>query len=263
MKKLITLIIVVGLLMSANVSYGFGDITVEGGKGGKGGDASATVGDVSATGGSVGDTSATAGSSAINNTGNVSVEIEASPLMPAPVLPVPGFVAPANESIDYWTTSPFDTKARRFTVKKLTRFANPSRLLLWPDWNKSFEIEVAVWEKISSGKSVIVVNSMNTDVVTSLLVNRTRIGEAHARAKQLNKSENQVAAALAVQAVKAGASVVVIRSFSTPVTKATTAVLGGAGANVGQYNVINGAGGFGTSTAEKVGRAYVVAELYR
>jgi len=237
-------VLLVGLLMVPNVSYG-----------GNGGDALATIGDVKSK----------SFSSATNNGGNVNIDIGASPLIPAPILDIPGFVAPAYERIDYWTHSPFTMKKTRFSTKELTRFANPSKVfgLFGYEWNKGFKIEIACWEKGKAQKVVDLYQYTDANSLAKVLSTYTKIGEAQGRAKKLCKSERQVAAALAYKVAKLGARVVVVHSFSTPVTKAHTAVLGGAGANVSPHNIINGAGGFGTSTAEKVARAYVVAEFYR
>lgn len=219
-KLLLTILVMVALLASANISYS---------------------------------------QSATTNT-NVETIIDNSAIIPAPILPIPGFVAPTGVGGGIWTSSPFDLKGTYFTVPQLCRIANPSRALgfLWPEWSKSFKIEVACWDKAKPQKRIRVYPSGHG------VTYRTRMGEIHAKAMKLHKSELQVAAAVCVYALKQGATMVVIHSFSNPVTKANTAVLGGAGVGVrGNGDVINSAGGFGWTTAEKVYRSYVVAELYR
>jgi len=299
MKKLITLvmIMVVSLFVSANVSYGhgktgpqgpqgeqgeqgeqgpqgepgtvgyveigdvtatIGDIITEGGKGGKGGDGGKGGHGGEAT---VGDIDASNSQSQINEGNTTDVDIQTNITNPAPILPVPGFIQP-NYKTPYdetWTSNPFDLGKVDFTIAELRRLANPSRFLFigWCEWDKSFKIEMACWTKAKSQKSVQIYPA------GIQVAGFTKMGEAHARAVELHKSEKQVAAALCVYAAKQGAKIVVIRTFSNPVTKADSAVLGGAGASVtGTGDIVNSAGGFGWTTAEKVFRSYVVAELY-
>ena len=268
MKKLITLIMiaVIVLLASTNVSYGdsvsangLGDDTAILIKDNTIKDNSFEVyqGDVYEDGAEVGTTNNTV------NGGDTNMEtnIDNTTIIPAPILPVPGFVNP-NERTPYdesWTSNSFDLSKTDFTIAELRRVANPSRFLFlgWCEWDKSFKIEMACWAKSKPQSSVRVYTG---DVTVNGF---TKMGEAHARAVELHKSEKQVAAALCIYAAKQGAKVVVIRTFSNPVTKADSAVLGGAGASVtGSGDIVNSAGGFGWTTAEKVYRSYVVAELY-
>lgn len=345
MKKLITILVIAAMLLSADVSYGgkpgggdidkghHNDITVknygmqnssatyndnsindsivntntntaeggkggigigigiggEGGKGGKGGNANV---DIENTNRNVNrntnrnniDVDASSeqqqgqiqgqkqgqgqGQSQVNegNTTNVETNIDNSMIIPAPILPIPGFATPSGISGGVWTSSPFDLQKANFTVSELTRLANPSKALglLWPEWDKDFKIEIACWDKKKPQKSIKVCLVNQITIRSSIVENYTKMGEAHAKAIKLHKSERQVMAALCVHAAKQGAKVVVIKSFSNPVTKADTAVLGGAGVGAtGNGDVINSAGGFGWATAEKVYRSYVVAELYR
>lgn len=201
------------------------------------------------------------GQGQINEGNTTEIDMETNIVNPAPIIN-PGFISPNYKTPmdESWTSNPFELNKSCFTVKELTRFANPSQALgiFWYEWNKSFQIEMACWTKAKPQKTIRIYTH-------AIKVNGyVKIGEAHARAVELHKSENQVAAALCVFAAKQGAKIVVIRTFSNPVTKADSAVLGGAGASVTGYgNVINSAGGFGWATAEKVFRSYVTAELYR
>lgn len=286
MKKLITLIMimVVSLFVSTNVSYGLGNYydidhnydyhyEMKGGQGGEGGNAS--IGDIDASSeqqqgqiqgqiqgqqqGQQQDASNT--QSQINEGNTTEVDIQTNITNPAPILPVPGFIQP-NYKTPYdetWTSNPFDLGKVDFTIAELRRLANPSRFLFigWCEWDKSFKIEMACWTKAKPQKAIQVYPA------GIQVAGFTKMGEAHARAIELHKSESQVAAALCVYAAKQGAKIVVIRTFSNPVTKADSAVLGGAGASVtGTGDIVNSAGGFGWTTAEKVFRSYVVAELY-
>ena len=288
MKKLIlTILVVAAMLLSTDISYGDinigtghggpglkggdgGDINApiaaaEGGKGGKGGDASSEQQQGQIQGQKQGqqqDQQQGQGQSQINEGNSTNVEIDNSTIIPAPILPVPGFINP-NERTPYdesWTSNSFDLGKTDFTIAELRRVANPSRFLFlgWCEWDKSFKIEMACWAKSKPQSSVRVYTG---DVTVNGF---TKMGEAHARAVELHKSEKQVAAALCIYAAKQGAKVVIIRTFSNPVTKADSAVLGGAGASVtATGDIVNSAGGFGWTTAEKVFRSYVVAELYR
>jgi len=281
MKKLITLIMIIGLFVSANVSYGYGDKTYN----------YYTYNSETNTYETVNETEATAIALAINKTeqqqgqkqgqkqsqqqgqsqdasnsqsqineGNTTdVSIDNTTIIPAPIMPVPGFASPVGATNGIWTNSPFSTSKTIFTIAELRRVANPSRFLFlgWCEWDKSFQIEMACWDKAKPQKAIRVYSS---DTPT---IGFTKMGEAQAKAKELHKSERQVAAALCIYAAKQGAKVVVLHTFSNPVTKADSAVLGGAGASVtGSGDIVNSAGGFGWTTAEKVYRSYVVAELY-
>ena len=205
---------------------------------------------------------ATSNASAINKGNTNEINIDNTTTIPAPILPVPGFIAPVDKTmLDVsWTTSPFNLGKVDFSINELRRVANPSKFLMfgWYEWDKSFQIEMACWDKAKPQKTVQV-------YPTGIQVTGfTKMGEAQARAVELYKSERQVAAALCVYAAKQGAKVVILHSFSNPVTKADSAVLGGAGASVTAVgDIVNSAGGFGWTTAEKVYRSYVVAELYR
>ena len=261
MKKLIlTILVVAAMLLSADVSYGFGDIDAsskqqqdqkqrqkqdqkQNQKQGQSQDASNTQ-------------------SQVNEGNTTEVSIDNSTVIPAPIMPVPGFINPSAKTAydESWTTSPFDIGKIDFTIGELRRVANPSRFLLigWCEWDKSFQIEIACWAKAKPQKAVQIYPA------GTAVVGFTKIGEAQAKAVELHKSERQVAAALCIYAAKQGAKVVVLHTFSNPVTKADSAVLGGAGASVtATGDIVNSAGGFGWTTAEKVYRSYVVAELYR
>lgn len=209
------------------------------------------------------DASNTQGQSQVNEGNNTVVDIDNSQVIPAPIAQSPDFAAPVDrtELDQSWTGRFFDLNKTEFTVNELTNLANPSRCLsfLWPEWGKDFQVEMACWDTAKSQKRIKVISN---PILTG--TEYTKMGEAHARAKTLRKSEMQVAAALSVEAAKRGAKIVVIRTFSNPVTKADTAVFGGAGASItGTGDIVNSAGGFGWTTAEKIYRSYVVAELYK
>lgn len=227
---------------------------------------------------------ASSGSSATNKSNNIAVVdvdtiIDDSTLIPAPLIPVPGFLSPDNRGgiDDIWTKSPFnnhtlaevscvDANLPRpikvtYRIPELCRVANPSRALgfLYYEWTKSFQIEIACYDK-AEPQSQISVYPADCSVLGSL----KKMGEGHARAIELHKSERQVAAALAVYAAKQGAKVIVLKTFSNPVTRGDSAVIGGGGARaIDPGNIVNGIGGFGWTTSERVYRAFAVAELYR
>ena len=228
MKKLIlTILVIAAMLLSTEVSYGWNDDTTNN----------------------------------YNEDNTTEVSIDNTTIIPAPIMPVPGFLSPVDKTVldQSWTSNPFDLGKTDFTIAELRRLANPSRFFWigWCEWDKSFQIEMACWDKAKPQKTVRVYPA--NIQVTGL----TKMGEAQAKAIELHKSEKQVAAALCIYAAKQGAKVVVISTFSNPVTKADSAVIGGAGASVtAAGDIINSAGGFGWTTAEKVYRSYVVAELY-
>jgi len=307
MKKLIAVVLLVGLFWSVNVSYGtpqgdppglnkqdqtqsIGNVTAEGGDGG-----SVRIGDTTNTNkidvdvknnnditnnvkNSVKNTNentnenvnensnenanANENNSSATNHGN-SVSITDTTINPTQLL-APGSVAPMYRTIGdelTMTTSMFKLQRAEYTVTELTRFANPGRCLsiLWSDWESTYQVEVAVFTKEKAVSRIRVV--VSSDYVAT---NMTKIGEAQAYSKKLCKSEHQAMAAMAVKAAEAGAKLVVFRTFSNPVTKVSSAVLGGGGAQTaGSTSVFNGATGIGSSTGEKLSRAYVVAELYR
>lgn len=166
----------------------------------------------------------------------------------------------------YLTKSIFKNKKTIYTTKELTQFANPGKFLgvFWPEWSNSYTIEIATYAKYKSSKSIALhkTNGPFPCVITS--TDLVKIGEANGYAVKLNKSENQVVAALAVQAAKAGATLVVYRIASNPLVKVGSFVLGGGGLQTGNStSIFNGATGIGSSTSEKLTRAFVVAELYR
>lgn len=252
MRKLITIVILVVtmFLFTANVSYGFGDVK----NSNSNRNTNKNTNEVNQNQGQ--------GQSQINEGNTTEIGIETNIMNPAPLMDTPGFIGPNYKTVldNSWTSNPFELGKVSFTVKELTRFANPSKALgiFWYEWNKSFQIEMACWAKSKPQKNIrVYTHAIGLD-------GYEKIGEAHGRAVELHKSEKQVAAALCVFAANKGAKIVVIRTFSNPVTKADSAVLGGAGASVtGAGNIVNSAGGFGWTTAEKVFRSYVVAELYK
>jgi hypothetical protein len=215
--------------------------------------------------------------------GDVSVDTDV-PLSPAPLMDVPGFVSVPKDKITSWTTSPFGVKKTEWTTKELVSFASPRKFLglLWNEWDRDFEIEIACWDK-GTTKSKVVADGKKTKLkkvkkattkvkvyqftkdfdITKIDPTAIKFGEANGRAKKYSKQERQVAAAVAYKVSKLGARIVVIHLFSNSVSEATTAVLGAGAGQIGDKNMINGAGGFGTARSEKVKRAYVFAEYYR
>lgn len=193
--------------------------------------------------------------------------IDNSIINPAPPLSAPDILSPVGTINGIWTSSPFKRQKIEFTVAELCRVANPSRALgfLWYEWGSDFKIEVACHDKAKPQKSVRIYSIdafVNADV--RILPGFVKMGEIHAKALKLYKSEKQVVAALGVFAARQGANVIVIRTFSNPVTRGDSAVLGGGGANqTTATEIFNGVGGFGWTTSEQVYRSYVVAELYR
>ena len=315
MKKLIlTILVMVAILVSADVSYGqrycggsgdeitnidnsvtdnsvtneggtgigvgigigIGGKGGEGGKGGKGGNAE--IGDITINDGDVtvrvpvtvndGDVSQNQGQDQNQdqdqgqlqgqNQSNKNTIIIQDATIPAPLMQAPGFLNASESNYGIWTNSKL---VGTFSIRELCRIANPSRALglLWYEWTKSFQIEMSCQTKAKRTSSLQVFKTG-----TILPVGLTPLGGAHARALELHKSERQVAAALGVYATMQGADVMVVKSFSNPVTKSESAVIGGAGASVtGDGSMINSAGGFGWATAEQMHRSFVVVELYR
>lgn len=203
------------------------------------------------------------GQSQINEGNTTTVTIDNSTDIPAPLQSLPNFVAPVDKTVldISWTGSPYGTLLGQYSIPEMSRIANPSKALgfLWYEWTKSFQIEMACRTKAKRTLSLIILPA-DSNMPTGL----TKIGEAHAKAIELHKSERQVTAALGVYATMQGANYMLVTSFSNPVTKTDSAVIGGAGASVtGDGTMINSAGGFGFATAEKVFRSYVVVELYR
>lgn len=189
--------------------------------------------------------------------GNV-VEIDNSTIIPAPLLPAPDFLIPVGTINGIWTSGKMLEGV--YTIPELCRVANPSRALLffWYEWSKSYQIEMACHIKAKHTRSLRIQSD------TANLTGLTKLGRAHARAVELHKSEAQVVAALGVYAAKQGATVMVITSFSNAVTKGDSAVIGGGGgASTDPRYIINGAGGFGWTTSERVHRAFVTATLYK
>ena len=178
--------------------------------------------------------------------------------IPAPLMQAPGFLNASENVSGIWTNSKL---VGTFSIRELCRIANPSRALglFWYEWTKSFQIEMSCQTKAKRTTSLRIFKTG-----TILPAGLVPLGGAHARALELHKSERQVAAALGVYATMQGADVMVVKSFSNPVTKSETAVIGGAGASVtGDGSMINSAGGFGWATAEQMHRSFVVVELYR
>jgi len=195
-------------------------------------------------------------------TNSTNVSIDNSQAIPAPLQNV-SFIAPNYKTpLDIsWTGSHYGTLLGKYSIPELCRVANPSKALgfLWYEWTKSFQIEMACKTKAKRTTSLIILPA-GSNVPAGL----EKMGEAHAKAVELHKSERQVSAALGVYATMQGATHMLVTSFSNPVTKTDSAVIGGAGASVsGDGTMINSAGGFGFATAEKVYRSYVVVELYR
>ena len=156
----------------------------------------------------------------------------------------------------------FKLHRNTYTCTELTRFANPGQFLgiLWPEWDNTYHIEIATFAKYKSQRTIRIVPASTIAAGLGLY----KIGEAQAYAKDLNKSEHQVMAALAVHAAKAGAQVLVFREFSTPLVKVDSFVVGGGGSHVASSSsIFNGATGIGTSQSEQLTRACIVAELYR
>jgi len=155
----------------------------------------------------------------------------------------------------------FDLQRNSYNYKELTRFANPGRFLgiLWPEWDNTYQIEIATFAKYKAQRSIRVLPAGLVRVM-----GMTKIGEGQAFAKDLNKSEHQVMAAVAFRAAQAGATVIVYKGFSNPLVKVDSFVIGGGGTQVGSpQSIFNGAAGIGTSSSETLTRANVLVELYR
>ncbi len=192
------------------------------------------------------------------------IDIDNSVLVPVPLLPAPDFLSPEGTINGIWTSSPFDLSRASpavFHITELCRIANPSKFfgVFWYEWDRNFQIEIACWEKAKASRTIIILSQKE-----AVNLKLTKMGEAHARAIKLHKSERQVVAALGFYAAKQGAKAIVVHSFSNPVTRGDSAVLGGGGgAATDPRYVVNGAGGFGWTTSERVFRSFAVAELYR
>ena len=295
MKKLITIVLlVVALLAVSNVSYGdptiiknsegnfvsgsprsivdseiYTEVGVEIydsiliGNLDVGGVGNTTTGDILAEGGAGGSASQSQVNEGNQNEINISDNSVYSEIYPTNLLNPVGYM-PMSDKLDelYLSKSIFKIQRNVYTTKELTRFANPGRFLgfLWPEWNNTYEIEIATFAKYKKTKVVRIVPSSQIAAGLGLV----KIGEAQAYAKNLNKSEHQVMAALTYQATQAGATVVVFKTFSTSLAKVDSFVIGGGGVQGASTNsVFNGAAGIGSSQSEKKARACVVAELYR
>jgi len=235
----------------------------------KGISAEATIGNIAATGGSVGDVNQGQGQAlSSSNENNVTITdnssyteiIPTNLLNPNTYTPLADKVA---ESELHVSKSIFKIQRNIYTTKELTRFANPGQFLgiFWPEWDNTYDIEIATFARYKSVKTVRVVPSSRIAACLGLV----KIGEAQASAKKLNKSEHQVMAALAVKAAEVGATVIVYRGGSSSLVEVKSFVVGGGGARLENSinSIFNGATGIGSSTSEKLTRPFVVAELYR
>ncbi|HUV85114.1 MAG TPA: hypothetical protein VMV86_05345 [Methanosarcinales archaeon] len=186
-----------------------------------------------------------------------------SEIYPTDLLNPTGYVPLADKLDDlYLGKAVFGLQKTVYNYKELTRFANPGRFMgfLWPEWANTYEIEVATFAKYKATHAIQVVPNS----IAASALGLTKIGEAQAYAKDLNKSEHQVMAAMAFRATQAGATVVVFKTFSTSLAKVDSFVIGGGGVQGASANsVFNGATGIGSSQSEKKARACVIAELYR
>jgi hypothetical protein len=212
-----------------------------------------------------------AAGAAAKSTLEQTIEGDVTPVDPAPLLDIPGFVSIPLEAVEARTQSPFVMNKTEWTQDELKSFANPAPLLnvlriivLGENWNKDFDIDLALWDKAASEPNIMIVQfNGDPNVLAETLKGKTKMGEGSVKAKDTSKSERQSAAALAFKASKKGATVAVVHMFSNVVAVAETAVIGGGGANYGGDEVLNAAGGFGKSTGEKEHKSVVIAEFYK
>jgi len=198
-------------------------------------------------------------------------------MYPTGLLSPTGYAPKPGDLFDYklhLSKSPYALSPHRilFSKDELTRFANPGRFLhfLWPEWDNKYFVEIALFSRSKPQKIIILIEDNKPNVNAPVRFDEdwllVKIGEAHAFAKDLNKSEHQVLAALAVKAAKCGARVVVWQSFSNPITKVDSFVIGGGAAQTGGpggNSIFNGATGIGSSTCESLTRPTVIATLYK
>lgn len=205
---------------------------------------------------------------------NITMNSDDHSLWVAPPLLNPVASGPLAEEVPYDTTnvaqfyltkSIFKLNQRLYSTKELTRFANPNKCLgfLWPEWSRTYKIEIAIYQKYRSSKRIHLLKTEGNRpcIVTCDFI---KIGQAHGYAIDLNKSEHQVLSALAVKAAEAGANLVIYRYHSNSVVKINSFVVGGGTIQVANpKSVFSGSTGIGSVTSEKLTRAFVVAELYR
>jgi hypothetical protein len=192
-----------------------------------------------------------------------------------------GYIAPPPGSDESITTSRFAPVEKKVsTPEGLLRTANPGKFLgIWPEWNKHYDIEPEIENKLSpikKNRDVVIFDfTRYAEINIDLPEGAVYVGEMHGWTKgKYKKDESQIIDACSYMLSRNGANIFYAYGFPDEVNVSDSKVIGGGAVAADRNSSAMVSGGFGRAEAFVSKRAnarvkgfyvpheYLVAEGY-